>query len=49
MDKLNELYAKRQVFLDYGSAVPETLVAEIKDAQSAIFDTINSKFANIAP
>lgn len=49
MCNLSELYAKRQVFLDYGAPIPESLASEIKDAEGSIFVAVNNTLANIAP
>ena len=41
MTKLEELYTKRQTFLEYGMEVPEKLSNEIRDLENDIFfDTI---------
>lgn len=41
MTRLEELYAKRQTFLEYGMEVPEKLANEIRDLENSIYiDTI---------
>ena len=49
MAKLSELYAKRKVFEDYGAAIPDTLSAEIKEAESSVFESINNTVVEAAP
>lgn len=49
MNKLSELYAKRKVFEDYGAAIPDTLTAEIKEAEASIFAKINNAVSEGAP
>ena len=49
MNKLAELYAKRKVFEDYSSTIPDALAGEIKEAEASILASINSDVAEIAP
>lgn len=49
MNNLTELYAKRKVFEDYGAAIPDTLSAEIKEAEASIFAKINNAVAEVVP
>lgn len=49
MNKLIELYAKRKVFEDYGAAIPDTLTAEIKEAEASIFANINNAVVEVVP
>lgn len=49
MTKLEELYAKRDAFLEYGSDVPEKLAAEIKEAEASILANINNAVVEVAP
>lgn len=49
MTKLEELYAKRDAFLEYGSVVPEKLAAEIKEAESILLDQANEMILSYLP
>lgn len=49
MTKLNELYAKRKVFEDYSAEIPDTLTAEIKEAEASILANINNAVVEVAP
>lgn len=49
MTKLEELYAKRDAFLEYGSDVPEKLAAEIKEAESILLDEANEMILSYLP
>lgn len=49
MNKLTDLYSKRKVFEEYGAEIPETLAAEIKDMESAIFGKVNDAVMAAAP
>lgn len=49
MNKLNELYAKRRVFEDYGAAIPDTLAAEIKEAEMELLDNALDMFTGHLP
>ena len=49
LNKLTELYAKRKVFEDYGAAIPDTLTAEIKEAEASIFAKLNNAVAEVVP
>lgn len=49
MTKLEELYAKRDAFLEYGSVVPEKLAAEIKVAETILLDQANEMILSYLP
>lgn len=49
MNKLTDLYSKRKVFEEYGAEIPETLAAEIKEMESAIFEKVNNSVAAVVP
>lgn len=49
MTKLEELYAKRDAFLEYGSDVPEKLSAEIMEAESILLYEANEMILSYLP
>lgn len=49
MSNLEKLYADRKTFEEYGSEIPPSLAAEIKEAENVIFEAINNKLAEVAP
>ncbi len=49
MTRLEELYSKRDVFLDYEVAVPDKLVNEIAEAESVLLENLNDYMSDKVP
>lgn len=46
---IDELYAKRKIFEEYGTEIPEALAAEIKEEESSMLANVNSAVAENVP
>lgn len=49
MPTLEELYAKRKVFIDYNVPIPEDLANEIASAEAETFKEVNEAFSRYVP